>query len=71
MESMFPGCCAHNLVKNKFSELSENKENSQTQQKIIYKMINQHMYKRKMKKILKKAKIIVDIGKLLRYNVTR
>ena len=53
------------------SKLSENKENSQTYLKVICKRIKWHISKRKMQKTRKKVKIIVDIGEVLRYNVTR
>ena len=51
--------------------MSENKENPQTQLKIIYCKIKRHIFKEKMKKSSKKVKNIVDNCVALRYNVTR
>ena len=51
--------------------MSENKENSQTQIKVICCKIKQHIFKEKMKKSSKKVKNIVDNCVALRYNVTR
>ena len=51
--------------------MSENKENSQTQIKVICNKIKQHIFKEKMKKSSKKVKNVVDIKVVLRYNVTR
>jgi len=51
--------------------VSENKENSQTQMKIICREIKGYIIKEKMKKSSKKVKNIVDNCVALRYNVTR
>ena len=51
--------------------MSENKENSQIQMKIIYREIKWYIIKEKMKKSSKKVKNIVDNCVALRYNVTR
>ena len=51
--------------------MSENKENSQTQIKIIQRKIKEHIIKENMKKTSKKVKNVVDIKIVLRYNVTR
>jgi len=51
--------------------VSDNKENSQTQMKIIYREIKVYIIKEKMKKSSKKVKNIVDNCVALRYNVTR
>ncbi len=51
--------------------MSENKENSQTQAKIIWRKIKQHMIEEKLKISSKKGKNIVDNCVALRYNVTR
>ena len=53
------------------SKVSENKENSRTQEKVIHRKIKRHIIKEKMKKTLKKLKNVVDIKIVLRYNVTR
>ena len=52
-------------------KVSENKENSQTQMKIIYRKIKRHIFEEKTKNSSKKVKNIVDNCVALRYNVTR
>ena len=52
-------------------EISENKENSQTQLKVIWGVIKGHIKMKKIKKSAKKIKNVVDRKVVLRYNVTR